>query len=150
MNSNQNNEKLKIKVNRVSSDKGNSYPYTKYLKSNYPQISKISQKNPILYKVKYKPEIIINEYHQTSNNINTNINIKTNKPKKPNLNNSRNITNNFMDQRKIIHLIEAMKIMDMTILSKGKNIIEIMLILIIINLSIKVGKYVALILYLIK
>lgn len=44
MNSNQNNEKLKIKVNRVSSDKGNSYPYTKYLKSNYPQISKISQK----------------------------------------------------------------------------------------------------------
>ena len=100
MNSNQNNEKLKIKVNRVSSDKGNSYPYTKYLKSNYPQISKISQKNPILYKVKYKPEIIINEYHQTSNNINTNINIKTNKPKKPNLNNSRNITNNFMDQRK--------------------------------------------------
>ena len=100
MNNNQNNEKLKIKVNRVPSDTGSSYPYTKYLKSNYPQISKISQKNPILYKVKYKPEIIINEYHQTSNNINTNINIKTNKPKKPNLNNSRNITNNFMDQRK--------------------------------------------------
>ena len=100
MNNNQNNEKLKIKVNRVSSDTGNSYPYTKYLKSNYPQISKISQKNAILYKVKYKPEIIINEYHQTSNNINTNINIKTNKPKKPNLNNSRNITNNFMDQKK--------------------------------------------------
>ena len=43
-----------------------------------------------------------------------------------------------------------MKIMDMTILSKGKNIIEIMLILIVINLSIKVGKYVAVILYLIK
>ena len=100
MNSKQNNEKLKIKVNRVSSETGNSYPYTKYLKSNYPQISKISPKNPILYKVKYKPEIIINEYHQTSNNINTNINIKTNNTKKPHLNNSRNITNNFMDQRK--------------------------------------------------
>jgi len=100
MNKNQNNEKLKIKVNRVPSDTGISYPYTKYLKSNYPQMNKLSQKNSIFYKVKYKPEIIINEYHQTSNNINTNINIKTNNNKKPHLNSSRNITNNFMDPKK--------------------------------------------------
>ena len=101
MNKNQNNEKLKIKVNRVPSDTGISYPYSKYLKSNYPQMNKLSKKNPFLYKVKYKPEIIINEYHQTSNNINTNINInKTNNNKKQNLNSSRNITNNFMDQKK--------------------------------------------------
>ena len=100
MNNNKSNENLKIKVNRVSSDTGNSYPYTKYLKSNYHQISKIAPKNPILYKVKYKPEIIINEYHQTSNNINTNINIKTNNPKNQNLNNSRNISSNFLDQKK--------------------------------------------------
>ena len=87
----QSNEKYKIKVNRVSSESENIFPYNKYLKNNYSQITKIAPKNSILYKVKYKPEIIINEYHQTSNNINTNINIKTNRSiNNPNLNDSRN------------------------------------------------------------
>ena len=97
MNHAQSNDKYKIKVNRLSSDNDNLLQYSKYLKNDYPKISKIAPKNPILYKVKYKPEIIINEYHQTSNNINTNINIKTNKSKNNiNQNNSRN--NNFNDK----------------------------------------------------
>ena len=99
MNHAQSNDKYKIKVNRLSSDNDNLLQYSKYLKNDYPKISKIAPKNPILYKVKYKPEIIINEYHQTSNNINTNINIKTNKSKNNiNQNNSRN--NNFNDKSK--------------------------------------------------
>ena len=85
----QSNEKYKIKVNRVSAE-NNLLPYSKFLKKDYKKITKISPKNQILYKVKYKPEIIINEYHQTSNNINTNINIKTNKSQNSNSNNSRN------------------------------------------------------------
>lgn len=89
MKHNQSDEKYKIKVNRVSAE-NNLLPYSKYLKKDYKKITKISPKNQILYKVKYKPEIIINEYHQTSNNINTNINIKTNKSQNSNSNNSRN------------------------------------------------------------
>ena len=85
----QSDEKYKIKVNRVSAE-NNLLPYSKYLKKDYKKITKISPNNQILYKVKYKPEIIINEYHQTSNNINTNINIKTNKSQNSNSNNSRN------------------------------------------------------------
>ena len=85
----QSDEKYKIKVNRVSAE-NNQLPYTKYLKKDYKKITKISPNNQILYKVKYKPEIIINEYHQTSNNINTNINIKSNKSQNSNSNNSRN------------------------------------------------------------
>jgi len=85
----QSDEKYKIKVNRVSAE-NNLLPYSKFLKKDYKKITKISPKNQILYKVKYKPEIIINEYHQTSNNINTNINIKTNKSQNSNSNNSRN------------------------------------------------------------
>jgi hypothetical protein len=85
----QSDEKYKIKVNRVSAE-NNLLPYSKYLKKDYKKITKISPNNQIFYKVKYKPEIIINEYHQTSNNINTNINIKTNKSPNSNSNNSRN------------------------------------------------------------
>ena len=48
-----------------------------YIKNDYTHSRKISQINSNL-KPKIKPEIIINEYHQTSNNINTNINIRTN------------------------------------------------------------------------
>ena len=87
------NEKFKIKVNRIPSENEKLYPYSKYLKNNYSQLSKIAPKNSILYKLKINPDIVINEYHQTSNNINTNINIKTNSPQnqKNNNNKSRNI-----------------------------------------------------------
>ena len=81
------NQKYQIKVNRISSENDKLFPYSKYLKNNYSQLRKIAPKNSILYKLKIKPEIIINEYHQTSNNINTNINIKTN-PDNSHLNNT--------------------------------------------------------------
>ena len=80
-------ETYQIKVNRITSEKEKLIPYIKYIKNDYPQLNKVVPKNSILFKVKYKPEIVINEYHQTSNNYNTNINIKTN----PN----NNIHNNF-------------------------------------------------------
>lgn len=87
----QKDKNYKIKVNRASMEKNRSSPYNKYLKNDYKNIKKIDPKNPILYKVKYKPEIIINEYLQTSNNIN----IKTNRSGNSNSNNERNQYNNL-------------------------------------------------------
>ena len=78
MNKTKSIDTYQIKVNRITTDKEKLIPYSKYIKDDYPQLSKVVPKNSILYKVKYKPEIVINEYHQTSNNYNTNINIKTN------------------------------------------------------------------------
>ena len=73
----------KIKVNRtfIEKEKINKI-------KNYPF------KKSILYNLKLNPGIIINEFHQTSNNINTNINIKKDKYK-----NSESISrnNNFID-----------------------------------------------------
>ena len=80
-----NNEKYKIKVNRISTESEKVYPYNKYPKTNSLNLRKIPGKNSILYKLKFNPEIIINEYHQTSNNINTNINIKTNPTENSNI-----------------------------------------------------------------
>ncbi len=87
----QKDKNYKIKVNRASLENKRSSPYNKYLKKDYKNLTKIDPKNPILYKVKYKPEIIINEYHQTSNNIN----IKTNRSGNSNSNNERNNYNNL-------------------------------------------------------
>ena len=84
------NEKYQIKVNRVSTENEKLFPYSKFLKNNYSQLSKIAPKNSILYKLKINPEIIINEYHQTSNNINTNISIKTNQSQDNKKNNKNN------------------------------------------------------------
>ena len=67
-----------IKVNRITSEGEKFIPYSKYIKNEYPQLDKVVPKHSILYKAKIRPEIVINEYHQTSNNFNTNINIKTN------------------------------------------------------------------------
>jgi hypothetical protein len=67
-----------IKVNRIASEGEKFIPYSKYIKNEYPQLDKVVPKHSILYKAKIRPEIVINEYHQTSNNFNTNINIKTN------------------------------------------------------------------------
>jgi len=87
----QKDKNYKIKVNRASVENKRSPPYNKYLKKDYKNFTKIDPKNPILYKVKYKPEIIINEYRQPSNNIN----IKTNKSGNSNSNNERNNYNNL-------------------------------------------------------
>ena len=81
------NQRYQIKVNRISSENEKLFPYSKYLKNDYSQLRKIAPKNSYLYKLRINPEIIINEYHQTSNNINTNINIKTN-PENSNINNT--------------------------------------------------------------
>ena len=86
----QKDKNYKIKVNRASVENKRSSPYNKYLKKDYKKF-KIDPKNPILYKVKYKPEIIINEYRQPSNNIN----IKTNRSGNSNSNNERNNYNNL-------------------------------------------------------
>ena len=77
MNKNHNIETYQIKVNRLFKEKEKMIPYSKYIKNDYPQLSKVVPKNSILYKMKYRPEIVINQFHQTSNNFNTNINIKT-------------------------------------------------------------------------
>ena len=87
----QKDKNYKIKVNRASVENKRPSPYSKYLKKNYKIITKIDPKNPILYKVNYKPEIIINEYRQPSNNIN----IKTNRSKNSNSNNENNNYNNL-------------------------------------------------------
>ena len=96
MKNNRSEENYQIKVNRISIENENLYPYKRYTKNDYSQLNKIAPKNSILYKFRLKPDIIINEYHQTSNNINTNINIKPNKPENSNINNSSiNNINNF-------------------------------------------------------
>jgi len=78
MTQNQNIETYQIRVNRLFSEKEKFIPYSKYIKNDYPQLSKVVPKHSILYKAKNQPEIVINEFHQTSNNFNTNINIKAN------------------------------------------------------------------------
>ena len=95
-----NNEQYKIKVNRISSESERIYPLNQYSKTNYSNSKKIPQKNSILYKLKFNPEIIINEYHQTSNNINTNINIKTNQSENSNINNTSSNNISYMDRGK--------------------------------------------------
>ena len=92
-------EKYQIKVNRVPKENEKLFPYSKYLKNNYSQLSKIAPKNSILYKLKINPEIIINEYHETSNNINTNINIKENQSKNKNNNNNNNSIINIINYK---------------------------------------------------
>ena len=90
------NEKYHIKVNRITTENEKLFPYSKYLKNNYSQLSKIAPKNSILYKLKLNPDIVINEFHQTSNNINTNINIKTNQSNNQNtINNNNTYINNI-------------------------------------------------------
>ena len=74
-------ESDQIKVNRLSIDKEKYIPYSKYIKNDYPQLSKVVPKHSILYKVKYKPEMKLNEINQyffKSNENKKNINIKDN------------------------------------------------------------------------
>ena len=84
-----NTESFHIRVNTLSLEKEKLIPYSKYIKNDYPQLKKVVPKHSILYKAKYRREIIINEFHQTANNYNTNINIKTNS------NNNNSNTYNF-------------------------------------------------------
>ena len=69
-------ETYQIKVNRLLSENDKLIPYSKYIKNDYPQLTKVVPINSILYKAKYKPDIVINEYYQTSKNFNTSINKK--------------------------------------------------------------------------
>ena len=82
----QRNNFIKIRSSNLIAEKENIFP-SKYIREKYPHLNEVVPKNSILFKVKYKPDIIINQYNQTSNNINTNIKIKPN----PSLRNSRNI-----------------------------------------------------------
>ena len=85
MNKTKNVEAFEIRVNRLSTEREKLIPYCKYIKDDYPQLSKVVPKHSILYKAKYKPEIVVNEFHQTSNNYNNNYHIKAS---------SNNIKNN--------------------------------------------------------
>ena len=85
----ENKEKYKIKVNRLTSENEKQYQYSNYLGNEYSHFKKRVPNNSILYQLKFKPDIIINEYHQTSNNINTNISIKTNPSQNQNISNMR-------------------------------------------------------------
>ena len=80
-----NNGEYKIKVNRTEKELLNKFNYKnkKYL-----------LKKPILYNLKFTPEVVVNEFHQISNNINTNINIKRDKLEKS-IYNGRN---NYFDE----------------------------------------------------
>ena len=69
-------EKYKIKVKRKILDKEK---INKYSKLNN---EKIPIKKQILYNLKFNPEIIINQFHQAADNINTDTNIKRHQPKK--------------------------------------------------------------------
>ena len=69
-------EKYKIKVKRKMLDKEK---INKYSKLNN---EKIPIKKQILYNLKFNPEIIINQFHQATDNINTDNNIKRHQPKK--------------------------------------------------------------------
>ena len=83
-----NNEKYRIKVNRIPSE-NEKYLYNKHSKNESSNLNKIPQNISNLYKRKYNHEIITNEYHQSPNDINTNINIKINPSENSNVNNSR-------------------------------------------------------------
>ncbi len=85
----ENKEKYKIKVNRLTSENEKQYQYSNYIGNEYSHFKKRVPNNSILYQLKFKPDIIINEYHQTSNNINTNISIKTNPSQNQNIRNMR-------------------------------------------------------------
>jgi hypothetical protein len=94
MTNKENNEKYKIKVNRITSENERNNHYSNYMSNDYSQIKKRVPNNTILCQLKFKPDIIINEYHQTSNNINTNINIKANLSKNTNQKLNANNNNN--------------------------------------------------------
>lgn len=81
------NERHQIKVNRLSSENEKFNPYSTNLKSGNLHLKTSPTKNPILYKVRLKPENIINKNNQTSNNIKTNINKGSNKSGNSNINN---------------------------------------------------------------
>ena len=80
-----------------SSDKENTFP-SKYIKEKYPHLNEVVPKNSILFKVKYKPDIVINQYNQFSNNINNNLKIKPT-PSLANTNKNNNQLN-FYPQNK--------------------------------------------------
>ena len=93
------NEEYKIKVNGTFFEKEN------LSKLNNKKVD-IPTKKSILYKLKFNPEIIINEFHQTSNNINKNINIKKYKQynsKILNRNNNSNKEENLYAFNKYYH-----------------------------------------------
>ena len=89
------NKEYKIKVNKTFLEKVNS-------KNNNNKTKNYPFKKSILYNLKINPEIIINEFHQTSNNINTNINIKKDKLKNSEFI-SRNNNNIFDDNNNSIN-----------------------------------------------
>ena len=83
------NDQNKIEVNNINIEKNNINRFNNYKSENIPF------KKSILYTLKFNPEIIINQFHQTSNNINTNINIKKHKSQNSEIISRNN--NNILD-----------------------------------------------------
>ena len=91
----QNNKNYLINNSHYPSEKENMYS-NKFIREKYLVLNEVNPKNTILFKVNYKPDIIIN--HQTLNNIRTNISIRPIPSLSNNINNN-NQQNNFFQNK---------------------------------------------------
>ena len=91
----QNNKNYIINNSHYPSEKENMYS-NKFIREKYLVLNEVNPKNTILFKVNYKPDIIIN--HQTLNNIRTNISIRPIPSLSNNINNN-NQQNNFFQNK---------------------------------------------------
>ena len=70
------NNIFRIKENSSSvKEKENVFP-SRYIKDKYPHLNEVVPKNSILFKVKYKPDIIEDQHKRMSNKINTDLKMK--------------------------------------------------------------------------
>ena len=91
----QNNKNYIINNSHYPSEKENMYS-NKFIKEKYLVLNEVNPKNTILFKVNYKPDIIIN--HQTLNNIRTNISIRPIPSLSNNINNNSQQNNFFQNK----------------------------------------------------
>ena len=88
-------KQAKKKLKNILTVKDNIFP-SKYIREKYPHLNKVVPKTSILFKVKYKPDIIVNQKNQQFKNINFNQNKIP--PLKINLNDYNN--RNYFNQNK--------------------------------------------------
>ena len=91
----QNNKNYIINNSHYPTENENIYS-NKFIREKYLVLNEVNPKNTILFKVNYKPDIIIN--HQTLNNIRTNISIRPIPSLSNNINNN-NQQNNFFQNK---------------------------------------------------
>ena len=91
----QNNKNYIINNSHYPTEKENIYS-NKFIREKYLVLNEVNPKNTILFKVNYKPDIIIN--HQTLNNIRTNISIRPIPSLSNNINNNSQQNNFFQNK----------------------------------------------------